>query len=95
MEQRKVLEYLEELAGKFGIEVVYERLKGEDFLARGGLCKVKGSYKVYLDRSEPIEGRIQILARALSFFNREDVYILPFIREVLDKAKKSGSEGNC
>jgi hypothetical protein len=27
------------------------------------------------------------LARALSAFDREEVYILPFVREILEKAK--------
>ena len=38
MESRKVLEYLEDLALKLGIEIVYERLGGEEFSVRGGLC---------------------------------------------------------
>jgi len=88
METRKVLEYLEDLALKLGVEVVYEKLENRDFLATGGLCKVKGAYKIFIDRSETIERRIEILARALSSFNREEVYILPYIREILEKAKE-------
>jgi len=82
------LEYLEDLALKLGVEVVYEKLENRDFLATGGLCKVKGAYKIFIDRSETIERRIEILARALSSFNREEVYILPYIREILEKAKE-------
>jgi hypothetical protein len=86
MEYGKVLEYLEDLALKLGVEVVYERLENKDFLATGGLCRVKGAYKIFIDRSETIERRIKILARALSSFDREGVYILPYIREILEKA---------
>ncbi len=50
---------------------------------------MKGTYKVFLDRSEPIERRIQILARALSSFNRDEVYVLPFVREILEKVQWS------
>lgn len=82
------MEYLEDLALKLGVEVVYEKLENRDFLATGGLCKVKGAYKIFIDRSETIERRIEILARALSSFNREEVYILPYIREILEKAKE-------
>ena len=88
MEYGKVLEYLEDLALKLGVEVVYEKLENKDFLATGGLCKVKGAYKIYIDRSETIERRIKILARALSSFDREGVYILPYIREILEKARE-------
>ena len=82
------MEYLEDLALKLGVEVVYEKLENRDFLATGGLCKVKGAYKIFIDRSETIERRIEILAGALSSFNREEVYILPYIREILEKAKE-------
>ena len=88
MEYGKVLEYLEDLALKLGVEVVYEKLENRDFLATGGLCKVKGKYKIFIDRSEAVERRIEILSRALSCFNREDIYILPYIREILQKARE-------
>lgn len=88
MEYGKVLEYLEDLALKLGVEVVYEKLENKDFLATGGLCKVKGKYKIFIDRSEALERRIEILSRALSCFNKEDIYILPYIREILQKARE-------
>jgi len=87
MEPRKILEYLEDLALKLDVEVVYANLEARDPFARGGLCRVKGKYKIFIDRSEKPQGRIKILARALSAFDKEDVYILPFVREILEKAK--------
>jgi hypothetical protein len=90
MEPRKVLEYLEDLALKLDIEVVYANLESRDPFTRGGLCKVKGRYKVFIDRSEKLQGRIKILARALSAFDKEEIYILPFVREILEKAKDAG-----
>jgi hypothetical protein len=88
METTKVLEYLEDLALKLGVEVVYEKLENKDFLATAGLCKVKGAYKIFIDPSETIERRIEILAGALSSFDREEIYILPYIREILEKARE-------
>jgi hypothetical protein len=87
MEPRKVLEYLEDLALKLDIEVVYANLESRDPFTRGGLCRVKGKHKVFIDRSEKLQGRIKILARALSAFDKEEIYILPFVREILEKAK--------
>ena len=87
MEPRKVLEYLEDLALKLDIEVVYANLESRDPFTRGGLCRVKGKYKVFIVRSEKLQGRIKILARALSAFDKEEIYILPFVREILEKAK--------
>ena len=91
MKSRKVLEHLEDLAERLGIEIVYEKLRAEEFSAKGGLCKVKGSYKIFMDRSEQTERRVEILARALSSFDTEEVYLLPFIREILKKAQDSST----
>lgn len=88
MEPYKVLEHLEGFAHKLGVEVVYQRLGTDEYSTVGGLCKVKGTYKVFLDRSEPIERRIQILARELSSFNRDNVYVLPFVREILERVQR-------
>ena len=89
MENSKVLGYLEDLAFRLGIEIVYEKLGEADFSVEGGLCKVKGAYKIFMDPSAPIEVQIEILVRALSSFQIEGVYLLPFIREILEKAQKS------
>jgi len=89
MQNSKVLGYLEDLAFRLGIEIVYEKLGEADFSIEGGLCKVKGVYKIFMDPSTPLEVQIEILARALSSFKIEDVYLLPFIREILEKAHKS------
>lgn len=89
MESRKALEYLEDLAEKLGIEIVYERLGEEEFSVRGDLCKVKGAYKIFMDRSKPVEDQIAILSRALSTFDTEGIYLLPYIREILEIARRS------
>jgi hypothetical protein len=89
MEPYKVLEHLEELGRKLCVEVVYQRLGTDEYSTEGGLCKVKGIYKVFLDPSDPVEKHIHILARALSSFNRDEVYVLPFVREILEKAQGS------
>jgi len=88
MQAREILEYLEDLAEKLGVEIVYEKLGDEEFRVRGGLCKVKGTHKIFMDRSERVEDRIEILARALSSFDTEGVYLLPYIRGILEKAQR-------
>jgi hypothetical protein len=89
MQNSRVLGYLENLAYRLGIDIVYENLGEADFSIGGGLCKVKGVYKIFMDPSTPLELQIEILARALSSFKIEELYLLPCIREILEKAKKS------
>jgi hypothetical protein len=87
MQSRQVLEHLEDLAERLGVEIVYQKLGEDDFSVRGGLCKVSGTFKVFIDRSKTVEDQIQILARGLSSFDTEEVYLFPYIREILDKAR--------
>lgn len=88
MQPIKVLECLEALAEKLSIEIVYEKLGDEESSVRGGLCKVQKTYKIFMARSEPLDSQIKILVRALSFFDTEDIYLLPFIREILEMSRK-------
>ncbi|OGP86334.1 MAG: hypothetical protein A2Z08_04095 [Deltaproteobacteria bacterium RBG_16_54_11] len=88
MQSRQVLEHLEDLAERLGVEIVYQKLGEEEFSVRGGLCKVNGSFKVFIDRSKPVEDRIKILAHGLSSFDTEEVYLFPYIREILDNARR-------
>ncbi|NIQ39856.1 MAG: hypothetical protein GTN81_14900 [Proteobacteria bacterium] len=89
MQEKEVLEYLEDLAEKLGIEVIYGKLGEEDYPLRGGLCKVRGVFKIFMDPSANAEDRIGILAKALASFDTEKVYLLPYIREILEATQES------
>ena len=88
MQSRQVLEYLEELAERLGVEIVYQKLGEEEFVVRGGLCKVNGNFKIFIDRSQSVEDQIRIVAHGLASFDTEEVFLFPYIREVLEKARR-------
>ena len=87
MQSRQILEYLEDLAERLGVEIVYQKLGEEDFSVRGGLCKVNGTFKIFIDRSKSLEDQINIVAQGLSSFDTEEVFLFPYIRDVLEKAR--------
>ena len=87
MKSGQVLEYLEDLAEKLGIEIVYQKLGEEDFSVKGGLCKINGTFKIFIDGSKSLEDQITIVARGLSSFNTEEVYLFPYVRDILEKAR--------
>ena len=86
MEPWNVLENLKDLADKLNVEIIYENMGWDELSITGGLCKVKGKYKVYVDQSQSVEKQIEILVKALAAFNINGIYMLPFIREILEKA---------
>ena len=88
MQSRQVLEYLEDLAERLGVEIIYQKLGEEEFTVRGGLCRVNGTFKVFIDRSKPMDDQIKSLAQGLASFDTEEVYLFPYIRKILDKARR-------
>jgi broad specificity phosphatase PhoE len=77
---------LEELAQRCGIEVRHEKLLREvGYRARSGSCKVKEKNLVILDRTlEPAE-QVEILAEALRGQDLENLYLSPAARRLLQE----------
>ena len=88
MQSGQVLEYLKELAERLGVEIIYQKLGEEEFSVKGGLCKINGTFKIFVDRSKSLDDQITIVAQGLSAFDTEKVYLFPYIRDVLEKARR-------
>lgn len=88
MRSTEVREHLEDLAERLGIQVIYQRLPQEEFAVKGGLCKVKGSYKIFVDTSRTVAEQIEILAKSLAEFDTEQFYLFPQVREILARARR-------
>jgi hypothetical protein len=78
----ETLRLLEELAQKKGIKVSYETLDGS---GSGGLCKVKGQYRVIVDKRATTGERVTVLAQSLSTFELDDVFLAPEVRDLIQK----------
>lgn len=76
------IEELEAVCEKLGIKVVPAELSG-DGMSTGGLCKVRGEWRVIVDKRAPAGERVSVLARALSGFDLEHVFVSPKVREVI------------
>jgi hypothetical protein len=78
------LRELEAVAEKKGVRVAYEALGGD--VGAGGLCKVKGEWRVIVDKRATPGERVTVLAQSLATFSLEDVFIAPEVRELIAKA---------
>lgn len=93
MKPEVLLELLENVADQLGIRVSYEQLQSS--VVTGGLCKVKGVYRVIIDKRATSEERVNTLATALASFpaSRLDELALPAkVREVLRLHEPSGGK---
>ncbi len=80
MNAQEMLEQLEMLAQKLSIKVRYERCK-----SRGGICRVKDELMIIIRKTLTIPEKVEILGRSLSGLPLEDTYLIPEIREFLEK----------
>ena len=83
MKRESMLQELEVAAEALTVKIVYERL-GPDS-SPGGLCRVKGEYRVLIDRNLPILDRISVLQGALARFPIDDIYLSPEVRKALER----------
>lgn len=77
-----LLEELEGAALKLGVKVSYESLA--ESVAGGGLCKVKGVYRVIIEKRATVGEKVSMLGRALAQVGAEDVFLSPAARALVD-----------
>jgi hypothetical protein len=89
MDESTIVRHLEELAETFGLQIRYEPIKIDDDLPNvpGGVCRFKGDNILIINSNGTMRDKIKTLAEAVKSFDLDRVYILPGIRELLEKAR--------
>ena len=87
-----MLELLEAAAEQLGIKVSYEPLQtsGIQTGLRGGLCRVKGTYRIIVDKRASDEERVATVATAIATFDTSELELPQKVREVLRFHSGSG-----
>jgi hypothetical protein len=81
MKPEVLLELLEHAAEQLTIKVSYEPLQSS--VGHGGLCRVKGQYRVIIDKRATAEERVVMLATALGGFDTSELELPAKVRDVL------------
>lgn len=81
----ELLAELEEAAKQLDVRVTYEAMTGE--LGSGGLCKVKGQWRVIVDKRATPGDRLSILALALSRIPRDGLKLSPAADKLLSDVR--------
>jgi hypothetical protein len=90
MKPEVMLELLETAADQLGIKVSYEPLQTVAAGMRGGLCRVKGVYRVIIDKRATSEERMVTLATALSGFDTSELELSQKVRDLLRTYEGTG-----
>src|SRR6187455_210203 len=82
MKPEQITEALEQAAGQLGVQVRYETMTG-DAAGSGGLCKLRGTWCVIMDRKMPPADRAAMLIDALAGFDTDALFLPPQVRDAL------------
>ncbi len=85
----RLLDELVEVAKRAGLKVRREKLLREvGYRARGGLCRLREQDLVIVDRDQPPQEQLEIIAEALKGRDLESMYLSPAARRII----QAGSE---
>jgi hypothetical protein len=83
-----LLQQLEGLAVRLGIEVRYENLADDELTIHGGGCRILDQTLIIIDKNQPPAGKARLLARELSRCDLEDFYLLPRVRDFIQASSR-------
>jgi hypothetical protein len=83
-----VLSQLEGLAYKLGITIRHDKVNRDESSGRGGLCRIRGDYVLFIDSQATTKEKIRVSIEALKQFNLADIQVMPLIRDLLDGPKE-------
>jgi hypothetical protein len=85
----RLLERLEQAASDLGLEVRYENISKPGYA--GGLCRVKDTWVVILNKGAPADEKVETLAGALATRDTDGVFLPPDVRDLVDRHRKPQS----
>jgi hypothetical protein len=90
MDDGVLLQALEGVAEQLKIPVTYAGLATEELPGRGGLCVLHGERRIIIERTLSTREKARLLAAGLARFDFEDTYLLPAVRDAIERAGPGG-----
>ncbi len=84
MNDPALLQHLEDLTHRLGIELRYDNLGTTGVKCEGGYCVVSGKPIILINRKDSRRRKILVLAKALRKINLEGLFIPPAIRKIIE-----------
>jgi len=88
MKSDQIYQHLIDLSEKLGIEVSEHSFKTSGFPVKSGMCKIKGRDRIVLDKNRSKDEKIDVLIECLRTYSIDDIFMVPAIRQLLDKGEK-------
>lgn len=94
MKNEEIYQHLKEIAEKVQVEVVEKNLHLPGLRAKSGLCIVEGKKMFIMDKRKTLKEKTEILLECICHINTENIFIIPQMRELIEKSKKKYSTDN-
>jgi hypothetical protein len=82
--ETSLLEHLEEIAFRLGVDLRYENLGLGGLRCDGGYCRLSGKPMILVNRRDSRRRKILILARSLARLDLDGIFIPPAVRKVIE-----------
>ena len=92
MKTEEIYSNLLNIAEKVDIEVTEKNLQISGLRAKSGLCVVEGKKIFIMDKKKTLKAKVEILADCICQSGIDDIYIIPKMREIIEKYKKKNSK---
>jgi hypothetical protein len=90
MKADQIFQELKDLAERLDITVSEQSFRNTGVKAKSGYCKVHNQDRCIIDRNLRIHRKIGVLAECLSGFPHEDHFVVPAVREILERYSQKG-----
>ncbi|MEW6140826.1 MAG: hypothetical protein AB1733_21610 [Thermodesulfobacteriota bacterium] len=84
MNETCLLEHLEDIARRLGVELRYENLCQGLVRSEGGYCRLAGKPMILLNRRDSRDQKIRVLCKSLKKLDLQGIFIPPAVRKVLE-----------
>ena len=85
MKPEQIYQELKDLAEKLEITVSEQNFRTTGIAVQSGLCKVRGKNVFIMDKHKSIHKKIKILSAHLAEIPHENVFMVPAVRDLLEK----------
>jgi hypothetical protein len=84
MNEVTMLEHLEQIAARLGVDIRYENLGHTYARSEGGYCKLSGKEMILVNRRQSNQAKIRVLARSLKRLDLNSIFIPPAVRAAIE-----------
>ena len=94
MKPEQIYQELKDLAEKLGVTVSEQSFRASGIPVKSGFCLIKGKMHCIIDKNISLYKKTVILAQSLFELPHENLFVVPAVRDLIQKCGRKDSSGN-